>query len=232
MRSFVYRRGEPLICPSLLSADFAALGRDIELLKDKSPMLHLDIMDGHFVPNISFGPAVVSAVRKQTEQMLDVHLMVTDPARWVEPFFKAGADLLVFHLEATPHAQRLLAEIRGRGMRAGIALTPQTPVSMLDWLMDDLDLILLMTVNPGFGGQAYIPVMTEKIRTLRERIDDSGKSILLQVDGGIDETTAPAASAAGADLLVAGSAVFGQADPVDALERLQAAARFGLSQPL
>ena len=161
MRSFTYRRGETAICPSLLSADFSKLDQSIGLIKADTPILHLDIMDGHFVPNISFGPGIVSIVRTLTDQLLDVHLMVSDPARWIEPFYKAGADFLVIHLEATPHAERLLTEIRERGMRAGIALTPQTPVSMLDYLMDKLDLILLMTVNPGFGGQSYLPAMTE-----------------------------------------------------------------------
>jgi ribulose-phosphate 3-epimerase len=227
MRSFTYRRGETVICPSLLSADFSKLDQSIGLIKADTPILHLDIMDGHFVPNISFGPGIVSIVRTLTDQLLDVHLMVSDPARWIEPFYKAGADFLVIHLEATPHAERLLTEIRERGMRAGIALTPQTPVSMLDYLMDKLDLILLMTVNPGFGGQSYLPAMTEKIRVLRDRIDDSGRSILLQVDGGIDVRTAPIAAQAGADLLVAGSAVFGEDDPAAALEQLKMAARLG-----
>jgi len=227
MRSFTYRRGETVICPSLLSADFSKLDQSIGQIKADTPILHLDIMDGHFVPNISFGPGIVSIVRTLTDQLLDVHLMVSDPARWIEPFYKAGADFLVIHLEATPHAERLLTEIRERGMRAGIALTPQTPVSMLDYLMDKLDLILLMTVNPGFGGQSYLPAMTEKIRVLRDRIDDSGRSILLQVDGGIDVRTAPIAAQAGADLLVAGSAVFGEDDPAAALEQLKMAARLG-----
>ena len=227
MRSFTYRRGETVICPSLLSADFSKLDQSIGLIKADTPILHLDIMDGHFVPNISFGPGIVSIVRTLTDQLLDVHLMVSDPARWIEPFYKAGADFLVIHLEATPHAERLLTEIRERGMRAGIALTPQTPVSMLDYLMDKLDLILLMTVNPGFGGQSYLPAMTEKIRVLRDRVDDSGRSILLQVDGGIDVRTAPIAAQAGADLLVAGSAVFGEDDPAAALEQLKMAARLG-----
>ncbi|HHU11910.1 MAG TPA: ribulose-phosphate 3-epimerase [Clostridiaceae bacterium] len=227
MRSFTYRRGETVICPSLLSADFSKLDQSIGQIKADTPILHLDIMDGHFVPNISFGPGIVSIVRTLTDQLLDVHLMVSDPARWIEPFYKAGADFLVIHLEATPHAERLLTDIRERGMRAGIALTPQTPVSMLDYLMDKLDLILLMTVNPGFGGQSYLPAMTEKIRVLRDRIDDSGRSILLQVDGGIDVRTAPIAAQAGADLLVAGSAVFGEDDPAAALEQLKMAARLG-----
>lgn len=227
MRTLTYRRGESVICPSLLSADFARLGESIGQIKSGTPILHLDIMDGHFVPNLSFGPGIVSVVRSLTDQLLDVHLMVSDPAHWIEPFYKAGADFLVIHLESTPHAQRVLAGIRAKGMRAGIALTPQTPVSALDYLMDDLDLVLLMTVNPGFGGQAYIPAMTEKIRVLRERIDDSRREILLQVDGGIDLKTAPLAARAGADLLVAGSAVFGQDDPAAALEQLKMAARLG-----
>lgn len=230
METLTYKRGEPIICPSLLSADFANLERDIKKVEEKTKILHLDIMDGHFVPNISFGPLVVSAVNKITNMILDVHLMVENPGDWVAPFHQAGADILVIHLETTPHAQRVLADIRQRGMRAGIALTPQTPVSMLDYLYDDLDLILLMTVNPGFGGQQYIPAMTEKIRVLRERIDDTGKPILLQVDGGIDETTAPIVAGAGADLLVAGSAVFGHDDPADQIERLLGAARLGTGQ--
>lgn len=232
MESLTYKRGEPIICPSLLAADFANLERDIKLVEEKTKILHLDIMDGHFVPNMSFGPVVVSAVNKITNMILDVHLMIENPEQWVAPFHQAGADILVIHLESTPHAERVLADIKDRGMRAGVALTPQTPVSMLDYLYHNLDLILLMTVNPGFGGQSYIPAMTEKIRVLRERIDDTGKPILLQVDGGIDETTAPIVAAAGADLLVAGSAVFGSDDPADAIDRLLGAARSGTSSEL
>lgn len=215
---------EILVCPSVLAADFANLKRDIAEIKDATPILHLDIMDGHFVPNISFGPGVVKSIRAVTDQFLDVHLMVSDPGMWVEPFAKAGADMIVIHVEATPHAERVLSDIKGRGLKAGVALTPQTPLSVLDYLLDVLDMVLVMTVNPGFGGQSFIPMSLQKIADLREKFQKAGRNIAIQVDGGIDEHTAPLVTKAGASLLVAGSAIFGKPDPVASLTAIQNAA--------
>lgn len=218
---------EILVCPSVLAADFANLERDIATIQEATPILHLDIMDGHFVPNISFGPGVVKSIRAVTDQFLDVHLMVSNPGMWVEPFAKAGADMIVIHVEATPHAERVLSDIKGRGLRAGVALTPQTPLSVLDYLLDVLDMVLVMTVNPGFGGQSFIPMSLQKIADLREMFLQAGRNIAIQVDGGIDEHTAPLVTKAGASLLVAGSAIFGKPDPVAALTAIQRAASQG-----
>lgn len=218
---------EILVCPSVLAADFANLERDIATIQEATPILHLDIMDGHFVPNISFGPGVVKSIRAVTDQFLDVHLMVSNPGMWVEPFAKAGADMIVIHVEATPHAERVLSDIKGRGLKAGVALTPQTPLSVLDYLLDVLDMVLVMTVNPGFGGQSFIPMSLQKIADLREMFLQAGRNIAIQVDGGIDEHTAPLVTKAGASLLVAGSAIFGKPDPVAALTAIQRAASQG-----
>lgn len=218
---------EILVCPSVLAADFANLERDIATIQEATPILHLDIMDGHFVPNISFGPGVVKSIRAVTDQFLDVHLMVSNPGMWVEPFAKAGADMIVIHVEATPHAERVLSDIKGRGLKAGVALTPQTPLSVLDYLLDVLDMVLVMTVNPGFGGQSFIPMSLQKVADLREMFLQAGRNIAIQVDGGIDEHTAPLVTKAGASLLVAGSAIFGKPDPVAALTAIQRAASQG-----
>jgi ribulose-phosphate 3-epimerase len=197
------------IAPSLLSADFSDLGKQVEITtQDGADWLHFDVMDGHFVPNITIGPLVVRAVRDRSNIPFDVHLMIDKPERYLEAFAKAGADYIVVHAEATTHLQRTLAHIRDLGKKAGVALNPATPLSSIEWVLDDLDLLLLMTVNPGFGGQKFIPASIRKIEEARKIIDQSGHSIFLQVDGGVNEETVKDVAKAGADVLVAGTAVF------------------------
>lgn len=213
------------IAPSLLAADFTNLGRDVAAAEAAGARyLHLDIMDGHFVPNISYGPDVVKALRPLTTMIFDVHLMITDPDRYVDAFVAAGADLITVHAETCPHLHRSLQNIREKGVRAGVALNPSTPLSVLDWVLPETDLVLIMSVNPGFGGQKFIPSALDKIRALRQMVDSRGLSVLIQVDGGINLDTAAAVAAAGADVLVAGSAVFGQPDPGAAIRDILAKA--------
>lgn len=213
------------IAPSLLAADFTNLGRDVAAAEAAGARyLHLDIMDGHFVPNISYGPDVVKALRPLTTMIFDVHLMITDPDRYVDAFVAAGADLITVHAETCPHLHRSLQNIREKGIRAGVALNPSTPLSVLDWVLPETDLVLIMSVNPGFGGQKFIPSALDKIRALRQMVDSRGLSVLIQVDGGINLDTAAAVAAAGADVLVAGSAVFGQTDPGAAIRDILAKA--------
>ncbi|MDO5033468.1 MAG: ribulose-phosphate 3-epimerase [Eubacteriales bacterium] len=210
----------PLIAPSLLAADFSKLAQEIQAVAD-ADALHLDIMDGHFVPNISYGPGIVKQVRPLWDKVLDVHLMVDRPEDWLQPFAQAGADLIVFHLEAAKHPHRLLQEIHGLGCLAGISLNPGTPVQLVQDLLPFLDHILLMTVNPGFGGQSYIAEMESKIGQARQMISQSGRPILLQVDGGIKSSTIAGAAAAGANFFVAGTAVFKSADPAAEIAKLR-----------
>ncbi len=205
------------IAPSLLSADFGAFAEAaMACRRAGAEFLHFDIMDGAFVPNITFGPGVVKALRPRSDAAFDVHLMIERPERWIEAFAEAGADYLTVQVEACVHLQRTLAQIRANGMKAGVALNPATPLSVLDYVLDDIDLLLIMTVNPGFGGQAYIPAMTEKIARARKMLDDAGSDAWLEVDGGIDGRTAPIVTAAGANLLVAGSSIFGHPEGLEA----------------
>ena len=198
------------IAPSILSADFASLGAEIsEISAAGADWIHVDVMDGHFVPNITIGPAVVKAVRKKTTLPFDVHLMISPVDPYIEKFAAAGADIITAHIEAGPHAHRTLQHIKSLGLKAGISLNPSTPASSLRHILDVVDLILVMTVNPGFGGQNFIQEQLEKIKTIRKMIDETGRDIDLEVDGGVNEKTARRAVSAGADVLVAGTAVFG-----------------------
>jgi ribulose-phosphate 3-epimerase len=210
------------IAPSILSADFAALGDAIARVEAAgADQLHVDVMDGHFVPNLTIGPPVIESIRKRTRLPLDVHLMIEEPDRWVETYVRAGADYLTVHVEACVHLQRALAAIREAGAKAGVALNPSTSPDSLQYVLDDLDLVLVMSVNPGFGGQSFIPGTYEKLRRLRARLAD--RPVLISVDGGVKADNAGPLAQAGATVLVAGSAVFGCQDPGAAVAALRSA---------
>jgi ribulose-phosphate 3-epimerase len=201
------------ISPSILSADFARLGEEIRAIDvGGADYIHVDVMDGHFVPNITIGPLIVDAVRKVTAKPLDVHLMIENPDRYIPDFAQAGADLITVHQEAVPHLHRTIQLIKSFGKKAGVSINPATPVSTLDVILDDLDLVLLMSVNPGFGGQSFIPATLAKISALRQRIEERGLSVEIEVDGGVKADNIGRIAAAGADVFVAGSAVFSTQD--------------------
>jgi ribulose-phosphate 3-epimerase len=210
------------IAPSILSADFAALGEAIAHVEAAgADQLHVDVMDGHFVPNLTIGPPVIESIRKRTRLPLDVHLMIEEPERWVEIYVKAGADFVTVHAEACRHLERALTLIREAGAKAGVALNPSTPPEALQYVLDDLDLVLVMSVNPGFGGQSFIPTAYEKIRRLRALL--AGREVMISVDGGVKAANAGPLAQAGATVLVAGSSIFGAPDPGAALAALRSA---------
>jgi len=211
-----------LVAPSLLAADFANLASEVEMINDsEADWLHLDIMDGIFVPNISFGFPVVEAVRDLSAKPLDVHLMITDPDRYLERFKVAGASTLTVHYEACRHLHRTVTEIRRLGMKAGVTLNPHSPVQLLKDILPYIDMVLLMTVNPGYGGQTFIPGSINKIGELRSMIDEGGYDVLIEVDGGVDLQNAPVLVHAGVDVLVAGSTVFSSSNPAEVIRRLK-----------
>ncbi|KAF2426990.1 ribulose-phosphate 3-epimerase [Bacillus subtilis] len=211
------------VAPSILSADFAALGNEIkDVEKGGADCIHIDVMDGHFVPNITIGPLIVEAVRPVTDLPLDVHLMIEEPDRYIPTFAKAGADILSVHAEACPHLHRTIQLIKEQGVKAGVVLNPHTPVQVIEHVFDDLDLVLLMTVNPGFGGQKFIHSVLPKIKEVKRMADEKGKKdLLIEVDGGVNKETAPLVIEAGANLLVAGSAVYGQSDRKKAISEIR-----------
>ncbi|MEW5898223.1 MAG: ribulose-phosphate 3-epimerase [Bacillota bacterium] len=208
------------IAPSILAADFAALGQEIKRIEN-ADYLHIDVMDGHFVPNLTIGPPVVAALRPHSRLVFDVHLMIAGPERYIASFLEAGADLITIHAETGGHLHRTLTQIKEGGARAGLALNPATPPEVLQYLVELIDLVLVMTVNPGFGGQAFIPGMLAKIAAVKQLLEAAGSSAEIAVDGGIDAKTAPLAAKAGATVLVAGSAIFGSADPAQAVDEIR-----------
>ena len=211
-----------MVSPSLLSADFANLQRDIEMLNDSEcDWLHIDVMDGMFVPNISFGQPVVKYIKKHSKKPLDVHLMILDPGRYISDFKKCGADILTVHYEACTHLNRTLAAIRDEGMKCGVVLNPHTPVSLLEDTVQMCDMVLLMSVNPGFGGQKFIENTYSKVAQLRELCNRKNSQCLIEVDGGVNTDNAPKLYQAGADVLVAGNAVFASDSPIDTIRQLK-----------
>jgi len=214
------------IAPSILSADFATLGAAIAAAeRGGADLLHVDVMDGHFVPNITVGPPVVRAIKRVATVPLDIHLMISDPDRYIEAFAEAGAAMMSVHVEVLPHLHRTLTAIKGLGVKAGVVLNPSTPVVSIEEVAGDVDFVLVMSVNPGFGGQAFIPRSEAKVRAVRTLLDRAGNTAPVEIDGGIDTSNAPRVVAAGAEILVAGAAIFHTPDPEAATRALKAAAR-------
>ena len=211
-----------LISPSLLSADFGNLQRDIEMINNsKADWFHLDIMDGVFVPNISYGLPVIKTVKKHAKKPLDVHLMIVNPDKYIDEFYKAGADILTVHYETCNHLHRTIQSIKAKGMKAGVSLNPHSPISLLKDIIHEIDLVLIMSVNPGFGGQKFIPNSINKIKELRQLITETGANTLIEVDGGVDNTNAKTLVEAGCNALVAGSFIFGSENPIATIENLK-----------
>lgn len=217
-----------LIAPSILSADFANLGAEVSAVDAAgADVIHVDVMDGHFVPNITIGPLVVKAVRKVTQKPLDVHLMIRDADRYVDDFAAAGADWITVHVEACPHLHRTVARIKEHGKKAGVVLNPATPISSLECILEEVDLVMLMSVNPGFGGQSFISSALDKTRQLRKRITELGLNVGIEIDGGIGLKTIGEAAEAGANIFVAGSAVYGCSDYQEIIRQLKKLASEG-----
>ena len=212
----------PIVAPSLLAADFLNLAGASKMINDsEAEWFHLDVMDGRFVPNISFGLPVIEHIRKATTKICDVHLMILEPGNYATDFKKAGADILTVHIEACPHLHRNIEQIKSLGMQAGVALNPHTPVDTLEDILQDIDMVCLMSVNPGFGGQKFIPHTLNKIRKLRRMIDEKGYAVKFEIDGGVTLENAASIVAAGADVLVAGSTVFKAKDPLETIRQLK-----------
>ncbi|NLM96970.1 MAG: ribulose-phosphate 3-epimerase [Halanaerobiaceae bacterium] len=207
------------ILPSLLAADFSNLREEIRNVYE-AKILHFDIMDGNYVPNISFGPGIIKALRPYTEQIFDIHLMIVNPERYIEEFVLAGSDVITFHAEAVTHLDRVITQVKETGARAGVALNPHTPLSVLDYVLEKLDQVLIMTVNPGFGGQEFIPQMVEKIKLLRKTIDERNLETKIQIDGGVGLDNLEELAGLGIDLFVAGSAIFSADNPADVLKKM------------
>ncbi len=211
-----------LIAPSILSADFSRLGEEVKAVERVgADWIHVDVMDGHFVPNITIGPLVVEAVKRVTELPLDVHLMIEDPDQYLEDFARAGSTLMTVQVEACVHVHRTIQAIKALDVKAGVALNPATPLSTIEWILEDVDLVLIMSVNPGFGGQKFIPQALQKIRDLKAMIRAKNPNVLIEVDGGINQETIQSAAEAGADVFVAGSAIFGSSDYGKAVRKLR-----------
>jgi ribulose-phosphate 3-epimerase len=217
-----------IIAPSILSADFTELGMEIKAVVDGgADVIHIDVMDGHFVPNITIGPLVVEAASRATDKPLDVHLMISNPDDYIEKFVTAGADWLTVHVEACTHLQRTVSRIREGGLKAGVVLNPATPLQTLDFILEDVDLVMIMSVNPGFGGQSFIPATLDKIRKLRSMIDERGLDVGIEVDGGVSPKTIGEIAQAGANIFVAGSAIYGCDDYGPVIDELRREAQKG-----